>query len=85
VTTPVLVVPLRPNEVDVVTIAVQQDDWRAAAALHIVQAYAVGRHERAPSGVIAFGLGCATVGQQGGACEGNRSNGDDAATSLGAE
>ena len=43
------------------TIAVQEDDWRAAAALHIVQAYAIGSHERATRGVIALGLGCATV------------------------
>src|SRR5678810_934334 len=52
------------------TIAVQEDDWRAAATLHIVKAYAIGSHERATGGVIAFGLGCATICQQGGAREG---------------
>jgi hypothetical protein len=65
-------------------IAVQEDDWRAAATLHIVKAYAIGTHERATGGVTAFGLGCATICQQGGAREVYRSNGDDAATSLGA-
>jgi hypothetical protein len=66
------------------TIAVQEDDWRAAAALHIVKAYAIGSHERATSGVIAFGFGCATIRQQGGARKGYRPNGYDAGASLGA-
>jgi len=44
-------------------VAVQEDDGRACAALHVVQSYAIRGNEWAPGRIVPLGLGRSAIGQ----------------------